>query len=235
MNDIKMMFNKTHIQKFIIVLAAAVIIWYWRNPLLNLISIIGDRDRIIEYIQGFGPWGPIVLFLILGAQVFLAVIPGHAFMVAGGYVYGLAVGSLITQLSTVITSQLAYLLARRYGRPFVNRMAPAHVIDRWNGLAERQGGIFFFFSFILPIFPSDLMCSIAGLTSISSRKFFVANFFGRLPCAIFITLIGSHGVEMPLQFWAVVVTIIVGLCVSWKKISAGLDQRILTNRQAATC
>jgi len=151
--------------------------------------------------------------------------------VAGGYVYGLLVGVLITHVSTVLASQLAYMLARKAGRPFVNRMAPTKVINKWNRIAEKQGGLFFFFAFILPIFPNDLMCFIAGMSSISPKKFFVANFWGRLPCAILITLIGSHGFEMPLYFWGVVILIVVALCATWKQISAHLERRILITPQ----
>ena len=182
-------------------------------------------ETTIRYALPEVAWGPLVLSLILSAQVFLAVIPGHAFMVAGGYIYGFAAGVLITQVSTVIASQLAYLLARKAGRPFVERMAPPHVIDKWNTLAEKQGGLFFFFALILPIFPNDLMCFIAGLSSVSPKKFFIANFCGRLPCAVFITLIGSHGFEMPIEFWILMGVIIVGMCMAWKPISNGLEKK----------
>jgi len=235
MNGLKLKLNQDHGKKILIVLGLCLMVWIWREPLAEMLSMIGDRDAIVEYIHGFGPWGPIILTLILGVQVFLAFIPGHAFIVAGGYVYGFLIGTLITQAATVVASQLAYLLARKYGRPFVNRVVPENITDRWNGLAERQGGIFFFFAFILPIFPNDFMSFIAGLSSITPRNFFWANFFGRLPCAIFITLIGSHGFELPLQFWAAIILIVVGLCVFWKKISAGLDHFFLKRQGAAAC
>ena len=235
MNTHKNKINKSRILKSLFIAAALVCLWYWRDPVREFFALIGDREAIVAYLQQYQGWGPLILSLILGTQVFLAVIPGHAFMVAGGYIYGFLAGTLITQVSTVVASQLAYLLARKAGRPFVNRMAPANVIDKWNKLAEKQGVLFFFFAFILPIFPNDLMCFIAGLSSIEPKKFFVANFFGRLPCAIFITLIGSHGLEMPIYFWIVMAIVMIGLCVCWKRISKGLEQRFLTGPQTVSC
>jgi uncharacterized membrane protein YdjX (TVP38/TMEM64 family) len=79
------------------------------------------------------------------------------------------------------------------------------------------------------------MCFIAGLSSISPRKFFMANFFGRLPCAIFITLIGSHGFEMPLYFWVGVALAMVALCATWKRISTLLEERFVRTPQPAAC
>ena len=86
-----------------------------------------------------------VLFAILVFQVFLAAIPGHAFIVAGGYVYGLVIGSLITFSSTVLASQLAFLLTRRMGQSLVDRLAPRRVIDYWRRIAENQDAVFFLF------------------------------------------------------------------------------------------
>jgi uncharacterized membrane protein YdjX (TVP38/TMEM64 family) len=132
------------------------------------------------------------------------------------------VGTLITLTSTVAASQLAYQLTRKYGRPFVEQMIPKHLINRWDDLIQNHGGIFFFFAFILPIFPADFMPFIAGLSSIYPHHFFWANFSGRLLCAVFITLIGSHGFIVPPYFWVLGVLILLGLCVTWKRVSSGL-------------
>ena len=145
--------QKSRILNISLALVALLAAWQWRVELGAFIALLGNREVIVAYLEQYPVWGPAILSLILGAQVFLAILPGHAFMVAGGYVYGFVAGALITQVSTVIASQLAYLLARKAGRPFVNRMAPTEVIDKWNQLAEKQGGLFFFFSFILPVFP----------------------------------------------------------------------------------
>jgi uncharacterized membrane protein YdjX (TVP38/TMEM64 family) len=86
------------------------------------------------------------------AQVFIAVIPGHALMVTAGYVYG-KLGLLIVIASTVIGSQVAFTIARWYGRDLINKLASHQIIERWNKAAQHQGIIFYFFAFVLPIFP----------------------------------------------------------------------------------
>ncbi len=212
--------NKIKICLIILVIGCAV--WYWWEPLLEILRMISDKEVVANYIKRYDPWGPIVLFLLLVLQVFLSFIPGHALIVAGGYVYGFGVGILITLTSTVAASQLAYLLTRKYGRPFVEQMIPETSITRWDDLIQNHGGIFFFFAFILPIFPADFMPFIAGLSSISPQHFFWANFFGRLLVAIFITLIGSHGLIFPPYFWVLGFVILLTLSVSWKKVSSGI-------------
>ena len=185
--------------------AAFILLWLFRAPIGNLLHIVSDRERVTAYVQTFGALGPIVLFLLLFAQVFVAVIPGHALMMTGGYVYGFATGVTVTAISTIVASQCAFLLARAHGRALIDRLASPQVIERWDKLSANQGTLFYFFAFVLPIFPSDLMCYVAGLGKIGPRQFFVSNLLGRSLCAISITLIGAFGFQPPLWFWIAVI------------------------------
>jgi uncharacterized membrane protein YdjX (TVP38/TMEM64 family) len=51
---------------------------------------------------------------------------------------------------------------------------------------------------MLPIFPADVMNFVAGMSSISGRKFLVANFVGRLPGVILLTALGANGLALSL-------------------------------------
>ncbi len=207
-------FLKRNSKKIVLVIIFLTIIWIYRNPLAELLQIIQDQEAISGYLQGYGALGPIILFALLIAQVFIAIIPGHALMVTAGYVYG-SLGLLVTLVSTILGSQIAFLIARRYGRSLIYQLASPQVINRWDRVAHHQGILFFYFSFVLPIFPSDLMCYVAGLCTISPRRFFVANLMGRTCCAVFITLIGIYGMNPPIQFWLVSLTSLAALFLGW--------------------
>ena len=195
----------------IVLLSLAVI---YRQPLADYLRVITDQQAVSAYLQGYGSLGPIVLFILLVAQVFVAVIPGHALMVTAGYVYG-TVGLCVVIASTIVGSQIAFLIARRYGRGFIYRVASPEIIERWDGIARYQGILFYFFSFVLPIFPSDLMCYVAGLSTISARRFFLANILGRTCCAVFVTLIGIYGMHPPVWFWIVAILGISAFFAGW--------------------
>lgn len=202
-----------------LIAVSASALWWFRTPLLDCLSALRDQQAISSFVQKSGMFGPAILFGLLVAQVFLAVIPGHTLMIAGGYVYGFAQGALLTATSTILGSQLAFWLARRCGRDLVSRLASPTIIARWDRLADHQGGTFFFFTFVLPIFPSDLMCYIAGLGKISPWRFFVANVFGRLPCAIVLTLIGAYSLQLPLHIWLVVASGYILVFLVWRVYS----------------
>lgn len=201
--------------KILSVLALLALALIYRETISNYLSIITDQESVSSYLQSFGALGPVVLFCLLIAQVFVAVIPGHALMVTAGYVYG-TVGLMVVVISTIVGSQIAFFIARKYGRDLIYKLASQNVIDKWDKTAKHQGILFYFFSFVLPIFPSDLMCYVAGLATISPRRFFIANVLGRTCCAVFITLIGIYGMNPPIWFWIVLALGTIGLFIGWK-------------------
>jgi uncharacterized membrane protein YdjX (TVP38/TMEM64 family) len=211
----------------LLILLVALVIWH-RETLTDLFRIVSDQAAVSAYLQSYGPLGPIVLFLLLVAQVFVAVIPGHALMVTAGYVYGpIGLGTVI--LSTILGSQIAFLIARQYGRGLIYKLASPEILERWDGTARYQGTLFYFFAFVLPIFPSDLMCYVAGLSTISARRFFIANVLGRSCCAVFITMIGMYGMHPPIEFWVLAILGISGFFAGWAiycRMGKRVDQKI---------
>ena len=201
-------------KKLLIAVAVFTLILVYRGQLATMLATISDQQAVSVYLKSYGSLGPIVLFLLMVAQVFVAVIPGHALMVTAGYVYG-RLGLFIVIASTVIGSQIAFTVARWYGRDLINKLASPSVIERWNKTAQHQGMIFYFFTFVLPIFPSDLMCYVAGLATISPKRFLLANILGRTCCAVFVSLIGIYGMHPPVEFWIVSILTVSILFAGW--------------------
>lgn len=177
----------------------AVVVWW--TPLTEFYALVLDQDAFSAYLQGFGVLGPAVLALMQMLQVLIAFIPGHVFLVAAGYIYGFPAGLAMNIAFTVIASQICYMLARWAGRPVVNRFVDGDKVDYWERVANQKGVTFFTVAFMLPVFPSDMMNFVGGLSGISSRRFLVASFIGRFPSAVMLTLIGSHGLELSNEAW----------------------------------
>jgi len=201
-------------KNIIIAIVLLAVIVFYRQPISNLLHIISDQEAVSAYLQGYGVWGPVVLFILMVAQVFVAIIPGHALMVTAGYVYGMT-GLFVIIVSTILGSQIAFFIARQYGRSLIYKLASSQIIERWDGMARNQGVMFYFFAFVLPIFPSDLMCYVAGLGKISARRFLIANALGRTVVAIGITIIGMYGLNPPLAFWLIFIGGMLALFIGW--------------------
>jgi 1-acyl-sn-glycerol-3-phosphate acyltransferase len=122
-------------------------------------------------------------------------------MAASGYIYGFWGGTLVTWIGLTLGGQMAFWLARRFGRPFALRFISSDVLDRWDRLAAKQGIGFYIVTLLLPFFPNDAMCYVAGLGEIHPRRFAIANMIGRFLATTAMTFIGAFGSQIPLSVW----------------------------------
>jgi uncharacterized membrane protein YdjX (TVP38/TMEM64 family) len=201
--------------KLILLTASPVALWLSREPVAAIWRWFGSRDAVSASMDQIGIWGPLVLFILFVLQVFLAFIPGQALMVACGYLYGFWGGFLLSWLSLVAGGELAFVLARLYGRAFAEKWIAPNTLARWDRAAQGQGISFFTISLVMPLMPNDAMCYVAGLGKISHRRFSVANFLGRGIACVFTSAAGAFGANIPWQAWAGLIVILVVGSAAW--------------------
>ena len=185
--------------------------WHFRDLWVEGWALFSDREALTNFVETQESVAAFTLALLLIVQVIIAVIPGHALMVANGFLFGFTNAFVLSLVATVTGSQLAFLISRYGGRPSVLRLVAAASLDKWDEVARSKGAIFFMFSFMVPIFPADVLNYVAGLSAVDSRKFFVANFFGRIPGVILLTLLGSHGFSVPPVSWLCLIPVTLGM------------------------
>ena len=201
---------------FVLLIGITFTLWELRGPLVNTMAWFGSREAVTASMEHAGLWGPAVLFILFVLQVFLAFIPGQALMVACGYLYGFWGGFLLSWLSLVAGGEAAYVLARRYGRPFAEKWISPDVLARWNKAAAGQGIIFFAISLVMPLVPNDAMCYVAGLGNISRPRFFMANLLGRGMACVITSALGAFGGNISWQGWAILIAIFVIIGIAWQ-------------------
>ncbi len=136
-------------------------------------------------------------------------------MVASGYIYGFSGGILITWISLVVGGQMAFWLARRYGRPFAEKWVSTSVLDRWDKSAAGQGIGFYVVTLVMPFFPNDAMCYVAGLGNMPHRRFLIANIMGRGVASLLTVIVGAYADQIPSLVWIFAAGFIVLGIVGW--------------------
>ncbi|HLO16480.1 MAG TPA: TVP38/TMEM64 family protein [Anaerolineales bacterium] len=197
-----------------------LLLWVFHEQLGSMMHWFSDPKAVTEAIQRSGLWGPVILFVLFVLQVFIAFIPGQALMVASGYIYDFTDGMLITWLSLVLGGQAAFWLARRYGRHFAEKWISPSVLDRWDKNAGGQGIGFFAVTLVLPLFPNDAMCYVAGLGKIPSRRFLIANMLGRGLASFITVFVGAYGSKIPVQIWIGVAALFVLGLIGWQIVKS---------------
>lgn len=167
-----------------------------------------SQEELRAYISSFGAIAPIVYVLISFLQVTFIPIPSTVTILAGNYVFGPWISFLCSYIGCLSGSILAFGLGRWIGRPFVNWVAgSAEKVDGWLKKLKGREKILLFFMFLLPFFPDDVLCSVAGVLPISWGGFIVIQVLTRIT-SIACTLIFMSGEIIPYEGWGLVVIIV---------------------------
>jgi uncharacterized membrane protein YdjX (TVP38/TMEM64 family) len=58
-------------KKFLVIITLLTLVIIYRHPLAELLGIISDQEAVSAYLKSYGALGPIVLFVLMVAQVFV--------------------------------------------------------------------------------------------------------------------------------------------------------------------
>jgi uncharacterized membrane protein YdjX (TVP38/TMEM64 family) len=124
-------------------------------------------------------------------QVVAAPIPGEATGVLGGYIYGPAVGVVLSTIGLTLGSYVAFTLSRYFGRPLTDKFVDAKTMERFDYLLLHKGLFLIFLLFLIPGFPKDYLCYILGLGHLTTLEFLAIATTGRLLGTMLLTLGGT--------------------------------------------
>lgn len=152
---------------------------------------IFNVSELRAFLQQFGVLSPIVYIFAHTIQVVTMAIPGYAIAVVGGVLFGPFFGTVYTMIGVTAGSAIAFLIARNYGRPLVERMIHEDALDRFDVFIQNAGlpGLFLFV--LIPVLPEDVISFVAGLSHFRLSVFLIAIFLGRLPAAAVAVLAGD--------------------------------------------
>ena len=133
--------------------------------------------------------------------MFAAPIPGQVTGFVGGFLFGPVLGAVYATIGCT----LVFMLARRLGRPFVERFVKPRTLYRFDYFTESGGPLVLLLIFLVPIFPDDLICYIAGLIRIPIHRLVLVAFVGRIPGYAIFSLTGSGAAESNLTLVVVLI------------------------------
>jgi uncharacterized membrane protein YdjX (TVP38/TMEM64 family) len=159
-------------------------------------------------IEAFGVFAPLVFVFLQTIQVILAPIPGQLLGGVGGYLFGTVLGTLYSLIGVVTGSAVAFVLSRRYGRPYVERVVDPDALSRWDDFVAHNGVAGLFVLFLLPTFPDDVLCFIAGLSEIRLRTFLTLVVVGRTPSFFAVAYAGDRLVTDGVRAFTVILVLL---------------------------
>lgn len=115
----------------------------------------------------------------------------------------------LTFAAVVAGSLLLFWLARVLGRDFAGRFVSRRLSEKYQQILQTKAPVFLTLAFLFPFFPDDLLCILAGLSSLSFRRFAVIVLLARPWGLLFASALG--GAAFHVSPWAMVLIGVAGL------------------------
>lgn len=183
----------------------------------DIVTLFSDPARVRAAIQGMGVLAPLALVALSALQIVLAPIPGYLVQIAGGYLFGAWQGSIYGIIGMLLGAAGAFLLARRFGVPLLQRLVPAGLLDGWLRLRNLSSLTVWVVILLLPV--GDFCYFLAGLTALSLPRMLLATLLVRGPTVIIASLVGAQVAFLPPQWlWLLVgAVVLVSAVILWQK------------------
>lgn len=196
------------------VLVAALGLFLYRT---GFFASIGSLEKMRAYIARFSPYSYGIYFLVQLASILIAPIPSNVTSLAGAALFGALPAFLITYAAVCLGSVAVFQLVRLLGRPFVERFVSRRDMTKYMDIIHRKQDVFFALAFLFPGFPDDILCFLAGLTTIPLRRFVALVVLFR-PWGLLVSCaVGGNALRLPL--WVLGLLCAAGLaffCVAMK-------------------
>ncbi|MBD5584662.1 MAG: TVP38/TMEM64 family protein [Clostridia bacterium] len=205
--------NKLAIFKsaFILIILAVIVLCAFIavSEVGHLNDYENDEDKIqglVNIINSTGAWGMVVFVLIQILQIVVLPLPAIVCYVPGTIIWGPLIATLLASAGVLIGSVIAYFIGRLWGKKAVIWIAGKEATEKYSAYFGKRGKVIFILMQILPFFPDDILCMIAGLTSMNFAFFFVAILLVRPLIIAAYCYLGS-GTVIPFEGWGIAVWI----------------------------
>ena len=199
----------------------------------DFFSVLDNPSALQEYLQKGGAWMPVFYILLQFLQVVLLPIPSIVSTVAGVPLFGAFWAMVYSLIGILLGSFVAFTFGRRFGYRAAKWIIGEENLRKWQKKLKGKDNTFLTVMFLLPLFPDDALCFIAGLSSMSTRYFITVIFFSRF-LGIFTTCYSFDFI--PFNTWwgqIIWVTILVGIIFGLLFLRKNMDkmQRALKRYQ----
>jgi len=155
---------------------AAIIILLW--SLARFIDFAKYTGAIESFLKSFPLFYASIIYIALYVIVtFFVFFSKDVFWLAGAFIFGVGLSTLLISISEIINACILFYLARGLGRSFVEKKTP----EKYRYLDENLGCLNFAWLFVFraaPLIPYRFMDLAAGLTKIDFRRYILAAVLG---------------------------------------------------------
>ena len=148
---------------------AVLLLLCWKAWRMGLFRSL---DTLQAFVASYAVGAPLIFVVLQVLQILMAFIPGGLLLCGGVILFGPWLGLLYNFLGTALGSCLNFWLARRWGQPLVRHLMSEATRQKYlHWLEDRRFDRLFAWAILLPFFPDDALCLLAGLSRMPLGRF----------------------------------------------------------------
>src|SRR5690554_147222 len=191
--------------------------------LLGLNKYFTDAEFIKEEIESYGNFGKFIYVVINFLQTTLIPITNIPTIFAGTYVYGPFDAANLAIIGVLVGSVVSFYIGRIFGTKLLIWILGEQKLNKYLEMMKGRENVVFFLTMLLPGFPDDIICMVAGITPMRFRFFAITLLITRtLP--IYLTAYGASVIPLDSVWgWVVWISIYVIVFYAGQKILRNWD------------
>lgn len=146
----------------------------------GIISKINSIQGLRDYIAQFGNMAVVLYILFSFLQVVVLPVPGSVTVAAGVALFGPLKCAIYSFIGIVSGSIVAFAIGRWIGYKAVKWIVGKDTLDKWLAKLKNKDYLILSIMFLLPMFPDDVLCFVAGLSSMTWTYFIIMIVVTRL-------------------------------------------------------
>ncbi len=158
-------FAKAMLSLYIFVLFCFIFIYVLQKT--GFFQVFRDERLFREYLQKAGIWMPLLYILLQFLQVVVLPIPSIVSTIAGIALFGAIKTLIYSFIGILLGSFLAFFIGRKLGNKAVSWIVGKENLQKWQKKLKGKDNLFLSLMFLLPLFPDDILCFLAGLSTMT--------------------------------------------------------------------
>ena len=150
----------------VVVCLSVIVVALYFLKTTGFLSKVDSVDKFREYISSFGNqaiwWFTIIQFL----QVVVLPIPAFITVGAGVLLFGPLKGAIFSCIGIILGSVVAFYIGRIFGIKVAKWLVGEDSLKKGLRIIKGKDKIILTFMFLFPFFPDDILCFVAGITTL---------------------------------------------------------------------
>lgn len=203
MNELSLTKKILRILFVILSITSFLVLTYFVLVWTGLWDKLNSVEKLKNLILSLGFWGRFAFTTFQFLQVTFIPLPSPILVIAGSLIYGPFQSGLLSLAGILLGSAVAFFLGRVFGKKLVVFMVGENAQKKWTAFLNNYK-YSFVIMMLLPLFPDDILCLVAGLTDMSWTFFMLTQLVSR-PIGIFLISYFSSGDIIPFTGWGLIV------------------------------